>query len=59
MYRGATVSVSSGAPFPIHIDGEYLGRRETPLHLRIVPRVLPVLSLRESSRADATLVKIL
>lgn len=47
LYRGATVSVSSGTPFPIHIDGEYLGRRETPLNLRIIPRVLPVLSLRE------------
>ena len=47
MYRGASVSVSSDTPFPIHIDGEYLGRRETPLHLRIIPHVLPVLSLRE------------
>jgi diacylglycerol kinase family enzyme len=47
MYRGASVSVSSDVPFPIHIDGEYLGRRETPLHLKIIPRVLPVLALRE------------
>jgi YegS/Rv2252/BmrU family lipid kinase len=45
MYRGATVSISSDTPFPIHIDGEYLGRREKPLDLRIIPRVLPVLSL--------------
>jgi diacylglycerol kinase family enzyme len=51
LYRGATVSVSSGTPFPIHIDGEYLGRRETPLNLRIIPRVLPVLSLREGKNA--------
>lgn len=47
MYRGATVSVSSATPFPIHIDGEYLGRRETPLELRVIPRILPVLSLRD------------
>jgi diacylglycerol kinase family enzyme len=47
MYRGASVSVSSDTPFPMPIDGEYLGRRETPLHLRIIPRVLPLLSLRE------------
>jgi hypothetical protein len=38
MYRGATVSVAADAPFPIHIDGEYLGRRETPLELRVIPR---------------------
>jgi diacylglycerol kinase family enzyme len=48
MYRGATVSVSSATPFPIHIDGEYLGRRETPLELRVVPRILPVLSLSDA-----------
>jgi YegS/Rv2252/BmrU family lipid kinase len=51
LYRGATVSVSSETPFPIHIDGEYLGRRETPLHLRIIPRALPVLSLRAGKRS--------
>ncbi len=51
MYRGASVSVSSDTPFPIHIDGEYLGRRDTPLVLRIIPRVLPVLSLREGKQA--------
>lgn len=59
-YRGASVSVSSDAPFPIHIDGEYLGRRETPLHLRIIPRALPVLSLSEGARVPpSALEKIL
>jgi diacylglycerol kinase (ATP) len=47
MYRGSAVSISSDTPFPIHIDGEYLGKREKPLDLRIVARVLPVLSLRD------------
>lgn len=51
MYRGATVSVSSETPFPIHVDGEYLGRRETPLHLKIIRGALPVLSLREGKAA--------
>ena len=51
LYRGASVSVSSDMPFPIHIDGEYLGRRETPLHLKMIPGVLPVLSLREGKAA--------
>jgi len=50
MYRGATVSVSSDTPFPIHIDGEYLGRREKPLELRVIPRILPVLSLGGSDK---------
>jgi YegS/Rv2252/BmrU family lipid kinase len=46
LYRGASISIASHTPFPIHIDGEYLGRRDTPLHMRIIPRCLPVLSLR-------------
>lgn len=46
LYRGESVTISADAPFPIHIDGEYLGRRETPLELRIVKRVLPLLCLR-------------
>jgi YegS/Rv2252/BmrU family lipid kinase len=46
VFRGARVSVAADRPFPIHIDGEYLGRRETPLVLRIVPRCLPVLTRR-------------
>jgi diacylglycerol kinase family enzyme len=46
--------------FPIHIDGEYLGRRETPLNLTIIPRVLPVLSLRDGNRpTPAPLEKLL
>ncbi len=46
-YRGARVTIAAEQPFPIHIDGEYLGRRETPLSLSIVPRCLPVLTRRE------------
>jgi diacylglycerol kinase family enzyme len=46
LYRGESVTISADSPFPIHIDGEYLGRRDTPLELRIVKRVLPVLCLR-------------
>ena len=45
-HRGESITVSSDKPFPIHIDGEYLGRRDTPLELRIMKRVLPVLCLR-------------
>lgn len=49
MHTGARVRISAERPFPIHIDGEYLGRREQPLDLSIIPRCLPVLS-----RADGT-----
>ena len=60
LYRGTAISISSDTPFPIHIDGEYLGRRETPLHLRIIPRCLPVLSLRGGKHASsATLESLL
>ena len=45
-HRGETITVSSNHPFPIHIDGEYLGRRDRPLQLKIVPKRLPVLCLR-------------
>jgi YegS/Rv2252/BmrU family lipid kinase len=41
---GSRIRVSAERPFPIHIDGEYLGRRDVPLELAIIPRVLPVLS---------------
>jgi len=43
VHRGARVRVVAEHPFPIHIDGEYLGRRAHPLDLSIIPRVLPVL----------------
>ena len=45
-HRGESISVAADQPFPIHIDGEYLGRRDTPLELRIIKRCLPVLCLR-------------
>jgi diacylglycerol kinase family enzyme len=45
-HRGETITISADQPFPIHIDGEYLGRRDTPLELRIIKRSLPVLCLR-------------
>ncbi len=44
VHHGARLRVSAERPFPIHIDGEYLGRRETPLEVAIIPRALPVLS---------------
>jgi YegS/Rv2252/BmrU family lipid kinase len=43
LYRGEAITISSDRPFPIHIDGEHLGRRDTPLRLRILKRCLPVL----------------
>ena len=45
-HRGESVSISADRPFPLHIDGEYLGRRDTPLVLRVIERCLPVLCLR-------------
>jgi YegS/Rv2252/BmrU family lipid kinase len=45
-YRGATVTVTGEQPFPIHIDGEYLGRFDRPLQMRIIRSCLPVLSRR-------------
>jgi YegS/Rv2252/BmrU family lipid kinase len=44
VHTGSRIRISAARPFPIHIDGEYLGRREEPLDVSIVPRVLPVLS---------------
>ncbi len=42
-HRGARVRIESREPFPLHIDGEYLGRRGAPLELSVIPRCLPVL----------------
>ncbi len=47
IYTATRARLSAQRPFPIHIDGEYLGRRETPLDVAVMPRALPVLS-RES-----------
>ncbi len=44
MLAGARVRIAADTPFPIHIDGEYLGRRAQPLELDLIPRRLPVLS---------------
>ena len=53
MFRGRSVSIAANTPFPIHIDGEYLGRRDTPLDLHLIPRCLPVLSLRGGTHLSA------
>jgi diacylglycerol kinase (ATP) len=45
-HRGETITISANQAFPIHIDGEYLGRRDRPLELRIRKRRLPVLCMR-------------
>ena len=44
IHTGTRLRVSAERPFPMHIDGEYLGRRETPLDVTVIPRCLPVLS---------------
>ncbi len=44
VYTGARARVSAERPFPLHIDGEYMGRREEPLEVTVIPRCLPVLS---------------
>ena len=51
LYRGETIGIRADAPFPIHIDGEYLGRRDAPLNLRILRRALPVLALDDGSNS--------
>lgn len=45
-HRGETITLSSDHPFPVHIDGEYLGRRDHPLSLSVLKQRLPVLCLR-------------
>lgn len=44
IHTGARVRVVAERPFPLHIDGEYLGRRAEPLDVSLIPRCLPVLS---------------
>ncbi len=53
IHRGARIRIAAEHPFPIHIDGEYLGRRETPLDLSILPRVLPVLCRKDGAASGA------
>jgi YegS/Rv2252/BmrU family lipid kinase len=49
IHTGTRVRISAERPFPIHIDGEYLGRRAEPLDVSILPRRLPVLSRTSGS----------
>jgi diacylglycerol kinase (ATP) len=59
-HRGAAITVSAEEPFPVHIDGEYLGRYERPLSLSIVTRCLPVLCRRDgTARRTGDVEKIL
>jgi len=51
LFHGAAVTISSDTPFPIHVDGEYLGRRDHPLGLKIIPKILPVLGLNDAKNA--------
>lgn len=44
LHTAARVRVTASHPFPIHIDGEYLGRRDMPLDIKVLTRALPVLS---------------
>jgi len=53
IHTATRVRITAQHPFPIHIDGEYLGRRDTPLDVRVLPRALPVLS-REGGRVRLT-----
>ncbi|HEU4364213.1 MAG TPA: hypothetical protein VFT13_01985, partial [Candidatus Krumholzibacteria bacterium] len=48
-HRGARVTIAAARPFPIHIDGEYLGRRATPLAMDVIPRCLPVLGKKNGA----------
>jgi diacylglycerol kinase family enzyme len=60
MHTGTRLRVSAERPFPMHIDGEYLGRRAEPLELAVIPRCLPVLSRAgEGARHSHPMEKIL
>ena len=52
-HRGTRVRIAADRPFPIHIDGEYLGRRATPLEMSVVPRCLPVLGMKNGAASMA------
>ena len=59
-YRGANITVSAAQPFPVHIDGEYIGRVSQPLELKALGRSLPVLSRRDgNARRAGALVQVL
>jgi diacylglycerol kinase (ATP) len=53
MVRAARVRIAAQTPFPIHIDGEYLGRRGEPLSLSVIPRSLPVLCKKNDAASGA------
>ena len=46
VHRGATMTIAAERPFPMHIDGEYLGRVAGPFTMKVVGRCLPVLCRR-------------
>jgi len=52
-HRGARVTIAAARPFPMHIDGEYMGRREVPLELSVIPRCLPVLGMKKGAASMA------
>lgn len=52
-HHGARVTIAAARPFPIHIDGEYLGRRAGPLELSVIPRCLPVLGKKNGAASMA------
>ncbi len=53
MTRAARVRIAAETPFPIHIDGEYLGRRAEPLSMSVIPRSLPVLCMKNGAASNA------
>jgi diacylglycerol kinase (ATP) len=48
MSRSTTVTVASDQPFHMHIDGEYMGTQASPVRATVVPRVLPVLCMKDA-----------
>jgi diacylglycerol kinase (ATP) len=48
-HRAARMTIRAEQPFPMHIDGEYLGRRAEPLELSVIPRCLPVLGKKNGA----------
>lgn len=59
IFRAARVEVAAATPYPIHVDGEYLGRRAKPLSMSVLPRVLAVLCRKDGGRGAAPPEKIL
>lgn len=52
MSRSTSVTITSETPYHRHIDGEYVGERDDPMTLTVLPRRLPVLcSASRATRA--------